>query len=88
MEAVHTYLNGRCPGIINIITPPRKDAVWSSDAINNPTRRDKHILKINKDGRKLWEFKSGYSKRNSVENTMVRFKIIFRARLDFKNIES
>jgi len=86
-EPLHEYLESKYPGI-DIITPPRKDAVLSPDAANNPTRRDKHILKINEDGRELWELKSGYSKRNLVENTMFRHKTIFGGRLDFKNIES
>ena len=36
----------------------------------------------------MWELKSVYSKRNSVENTMYRYKTIFGGRLDFKNIQS
>ena len=78
---------GPYPGI-NIITPPRKDAVLSPDAVNNPTKRDKYIIEIKEDGRYLWELKSGYSKRNSVENTMYRSKTIFGGKLDFKNIDS
>jgi len=49
---------------IGCITPPRKDAVLSSDADTNPTDRDKAILRIAKDGREIWEYSSGYSKRN------------------------
>ena len=69
-------------------TLTRKDAALSPDAGSNPTRRDKYIMKIKEDGRYLWELKSGYSKRNSVENAMYRYKAIFGGRLDFKNIQS
>ena len=86
-EPLHDYLETKYPGI-NIITPPRKDAVLSPDAANNPTRRDKYIMKIKDDGRDLWALKSGYSKRNSVENTMYRYKTIFGGKLDLKNIQS
>ncbi len=86
-KPLHDYLEAEHPGA-NVITPPRKDAVLSPGVINNPTRRDKQILKINEIGRDLWEITSGYSQRNSVENTMFRYKTIFGGKLDFKNIKS
>ena len=32
------------------------------------------IMRIKKDGREIWEYASGYSKRNMAENAMFRYK--------------
>jgi len=68
---------------INIITPPRKDAVINSR--DHPTQRDKHIMKIEEKGRDAWQAISGYNKRNLVENTMFRIKTIFGGKLKARN---
>ena len=64
-------LDGR--GIKYIVLPP-SDASLSKLADSKPTPRDKDIMRIQKDGREVWEYASGYSKRNMVENTMFRYK--------------
>jgi hypothetical protein len=69
---------------IKSVFPPRKDAILSSDYLNNPTQRDKDILRIQKDGREIWEYASGYSKRNLVENAMYRYKNNIGAQLRSK----
>ncbi len=74
----HNELKLKYPGI-NIVTPPRKDAVISSR--DRPTQRDKHIIMIEEKGRKAWQAISGYNKRNLVENTMFRVKTIFGGKL-------
>ena len=56
------------------IFPPRSDAILSEDWKENMTQRDLNILRIHMDGRDVWEYASGYSKRNLVENAMFRFK--------------
>lgn len=56
------------------IFPPRQDATLSKNAAHDPTQRDLNILRIQKDGRQVWEYASGYSKRNLVENAMFRYK--------------
>jgi hypothetical protein len=48
----------------------------SNTATDNPTQRDQDIMRINKDGRNVWEYSFGYSKRNIVENSIYRFKKI------------
>jgi transposase len=59
---------------IQFTVPPPSDATLSKQADSKPTSRDKDIMRIEKDGREIWEYASGYSKRNMVENTMFRFK--------------
>ena len=56
------------------IFPPRSDAILSEDWKEKMTQRDLNILRIHMDGRDVWEYASGYSKRNLVENAMFRFK--------------
>lgn len=43
--------------------------------------RDRDIMRIEKDGREVLEYASGYSKRNMAENTMFRFKHIIGDKL-------
>jgi hypothetical protein len=71
---------------IKSVFPPRKDAVLSKDYINNPTQRDLDILKIEKHGRESWEYRSGYSKRNLVENSMFRYKNNIGSKLRSKTL--
>jgi hypothetical protein len=69
---------------IDSIFPPRSDAVLSQNYQHNPTSRDKAIERIKKDGREIWEYASGYSKRNLVENSMFRYKNIIGSTLRSK----
>jgi len=80
---LHNELELKFPEL-NIVTPPRKDAVVSSR--DRPTQRDKHIMMIEEKGREAWQAISGYNKRNLVENTMFRIKTIFGGKL--KSIET
>lgn len=66
---------------IDSIFPPRSDAVLSKNHQHDPAPRDKAIQRIKKDGREIWEYASGYSKRNLVENTMFRYKNIISSTL-------
>jgi hypothetical protein len=81
---LHAELEHRYPGV-DIVTPPRKDAVISSR--NHPTQRDKHIMRIEEKGRAAWQAISGYNQRNLVENTMFRIKTIFGGKLKARKIE-
>lgn len=70
-DPLRQKLNDR--GIRGVFPPP-SDAVLSKHAKSKPTQRDKDIMRIQKDGREVWEYASGYSKRNMVENAMFRYK--------------
>ncbi len=70
-DPLYQHLNKK--GIKGIF-PPRKDAILSKNSAHDPTQRDLNILRIQKDGREVWEYASGYSKRNLVENAMFRYK--------------
>jgi hypothetical protein len=72
---------------INSIFPPRIDAILSKDHKHNPTPRDKAIERIKKDGREVWEYASGYSKRNLVENAMFRYKNIIGNKMHSKTVK-
>ena len=45
-----------------------------ADGKEKMTQRDLNILRIHMDGRDVWEYASGYSKRNLVENAMFPFE--------------
>lgn len=84
---VHEFLEGKYPGI-RIVTPPRKDAVFSSTANINPTQRDRHLKTILEKGRIHWQNESGYGQRNLVENSMYQIKTIYGGKLKSRNIEN
>jgi DDE family transposase len=84
---VHEFFEGRCPEI-EIVTPPRKDAVFSPDADTNPTQRDRHLKIIHEKGRTQWQYESGYGQRSLVENAMYRIKTIYGGKLKSRNIEN
>ncbi len=69
------------------VFPPRLGAVLSENAHTTPTQRDKDIIRIQKDGREIWEYASGYSKRCMVENAMFRYKNNIGAKLRSKTSE-
>ena len=45
------------------------------------------MIKIKKHGRQSWEYRSGYSKRNLVENAMFRYKNNIGSKLRSKTLE-
>ena len=87
MAPVHTFLEDKYPAI-KIITPPRKDAVFSPAVDTNPTLRDRYLKTIHDKGRVHWQHESGDGQRNLVENTMYRIKTIYGRKLKSRNIEN
>jgi hypothetical protein len=71
-----------------VIVPPRKDAVLSSQVVTAPTQRDQHLLAIESEGRFAWKRRSGYYAQSQAENLFSRFKRTFGARLRAKREES
>jgi len=66
------------------VFPPRKDAVLSKHT-DNPTPRDWNIKYIKDNNIHAWGVKTGYNKRNLVENTMFRYKQLIGESLRSKN---
>ena len=65
-------------GAVNIVIPPRKDAVIKETA---DKQRNKHIATINEKGRDSWEKQTNYGIRNLVEQQMLRYKTILGNKL-------
>ena len=61
---------------INVVIPPRADAVLSEHADVSPSQRDGHIATIAVEGRLKWQERTGYGRRSLVETTMGRYKAI------------
>ncbi|SEO31903.1 Transposase DDE domain-containing protein [Pseudorhodobacter antarcticus] len=66
---------------VEIIIPPPKTAVLSSDADGNPTLRDQRIAAIHLGGRMAWQVSSGYNQRSRGETQMGRWKIVIGPKL-------
>ncbi len=59
---------------VEVIIPPPKTAVLSSQAECAPGTRDRDILLIEKHGRMGWQKRKGYGRRSRVETLMGRYK--------------
>ena len=64
-----------------VIIPPRKTAVLSSEDEDKQTDRDRHILDLEAKGRMAWQKTHDYGRRSLVETTMGRYKSIIGGRL-------
>jgi hypothetical protein len=71
------------PGV-QLIMPPRKDAVLSRQVTTSPTQRDGHIVAIASDGRFPWKRTSGYDAQSHAENAFSRYKRICGGQLRAK----
>jgi len=84
-KPVYTVLNKR--GIKGIF-PPRKDAILSNQYHINLSQRDINLIYIEKKNIHAWRNKTGYNKRNLVENTMFRYKKIIGNTLCSKSFKN
>ena len=75
-EAVYAAVMAHSPGV-QLIIPPRKDAVLSSQVATAPTQRDQQVLAIESEGRFAWKRRSGYYAQSQAENAFSRFKRTF-----------
>jgi hypothetical protein len=73
---IYTAVADHSPGV-QVIIPPRKDAVLSPTATTAPTQRDQHLFEIERVGRFVLKRTSGYYAQSHEENAFSRFKRIF-----------
>ena len=66
-----------------MVIPSRKTAVPATES-RSPNQRDRHLEKINKEGRLAWQTATGYGQRALVETTMGRYKSLIDPRLRSK----
>ena len=64
-----------------VVIPPRKTAVLSSEDDKEQTDRDRYILELAAKGRIAWQKAYDYGRRSLVETTMGRYKSIIGDRL-------
>ena len=83
---VDLIVEKHAPGV-NVIIPPRKDAVLSATASTAPTQRDQHLLAIESEGRFAWQRTSGYDAQADTENPFSRYKRTFGGGLRAKRDE-
>lgn len=67
--------------MIEVIIPPPKNAVFSPNAAQHPTSRDRHIAEIESKGRIAWQKSSGYNQRSRGESLMGRWKTVIGSKL-------
>jgi len=73
---------------IEIVVPPRRNAVPSPSAQSRPTQRDIHIATIQSEGIFQWRRASGYYDQSHVENALYRYKAIIGEHLRAKRADS
>jgi hypothetical protein len=83
-QNVYDAVEAHSPGV-QVIIPPRKDAVLSSKADTSPSQRDSHIVEIQIKGRSQWKRESGYYLQSHSENAMSRYKRILGGALRAKH---
>lgn len=69
-----------------LIIPPEKNGVVGNQ--NNPSARDEHLIFIKDKGKHRWQKETGYNKRNRVENTFYRYKMILGNTLRSRKFEN
>ena len=73
---------------IDIVVPPRRNAVPSPSAQSSPTQRDIHLAAIQSEGIFEWRRASGYYAQSHVENAFYRYKAIIGGDLRAKRADS
>ena len=66
-----------------VVVPPRATAVLSETVETEPTKRDRHLLCIGRNGPMAWQKTSGNNKRSRVEAAIGRYKQVIGAGLRF-----
>ena len=83
-DGVYNEIEPRHPNA-DVIIPPRSTAVVSE---NRTTRRDGHLLTIEKHGRTDWQRRTGYGRRSLVETAMFSCKTIIGRRLHSRTLSN
>lgn len=81
-------LNARFGDTVEVIIPPPKNAIPSSQSAHNPSQRDQHIAAIQTHGRIAWQSSSGYNQRSRGETQMGRWKGVIGSKLKARNLEN
>lgn len=80
-EATRNLLAEHFGASLKIVTPPPKNAAFSSNMAQDPTVRDYQIAHIKTNGRMSWQKTSGYNQRSRVETQMGRWKAVIGPKL-------
>ena len=87
--AVYNALADHQDGVsIDIVVPPRRNAVPSPSAQSSPTQRDIHLAAIQSEGIFVWRRASGDYAQSHVENAFYRYKAIIGGDLRAKRADS
>jgi hypothetical protein len=80
-------LAARFGSMTEVIIPPPKNAVFSPDAAQHTTSRDRHIAEIGSKGRIAWQKSSGYNQRSRAETLMSRWKTAIGPKLKARSFK-
>jgi hypothetical protein len=80
-------LTDRFGALIRITIPPPKNAALSSDAVQNPSTRERHIAENQARGRIAWQRSSGYNQRSRGETLMGRWKAVIGPKLKARSLK-
>ncbi|MCP4319951.1 MAG: IS5 family transposase [Hyphomicrobiales bacterium] len=81
-------LKARFGGVVEVIIPPPKNAIPSSQLVHDPSLRDRHIVAIQTHGRLAWQSSSGYNQRSRAEAQMGRWKGVIGPKLKARSFEN
>jgi transposase len=73
---------------VEVIIPPPKTAVQSSQSAEDPTVRDRQIAEIESKGRMAWQKSTGYNKRSRIETQIGRWKTVIGPKLQARHFDN
>jgi hypothetical protein len=72
---------------MTLAIPPPKNGALSSDAVQNPSTRERHIAENQARGRIAWQRSSGYNQRSRGETLMGRWKAVIGPKLKARSLK-
>jgi hypothetical protein len=78
-------LAARFGSMTEVIIRLPNNAIFSPDAAQHPTSRDRHIAEIESKGRLAWQKSSLYNQRSQVKTLMGRWKTVIGSKLKARN---
>ncbi|EDQ02927.1 putative insertion sequence transposase protein [Sulfitobacter indolifex HEL-45] len=73
---------------IKVTIPLTENPILSTDAAQNPSARDRHIVDIAAHGRMAWRTSSDYNQRSRGETSMGRWKAVIGPKLKARSFEN
>jgi hypothetical protein len=70
----------------SVVIPPRSSAVASTEAVDTPSQRDRHVRLMAEKGRMGWQKATGYGRRSLAETAIGRYKHLIGPKLRARSL--